>query len=197
MDVQRKVARQECLKGNHEEDYDSNRIAVLAYMFAVPMGVMPIMGTELFSRHAPIVASQILVGKYDYSFHPQLPILLPQGMFNLSIHFTKGNAMNMGQAISSCFSKYATFSGRASRSEYWYFYLFYVIIRIVTLIVDGTQYGTFGIIVSLAFFLPGLAAVVRRLHDVGKSGWFILIPFYGVILLFFPSEGDNKYGSAS
>jgi uncharacterized membrane protein YhaH (DUF805 family) len=112
-------------------------------------------------------------------------------------HFTKGNAMNMGQAISTCFSKYATFSGRASRSEYWYFYLLYVIVYFVAGFVDPTSNGILTNLVLLAFVLPLLSAAVRRMHDVGKSGWFLLIPIYGFILAVSGSTGDNQYGPAS
>ena len=62
---------------------------------------------------------------------------------------------------------YAQFEGRASRSEYWWFYLFTVL---VTAVADMFG-GTLGNLASLAFFLPGLALLVRRLHDVGRSGW--------------------------
>ena len=102
----------------------------------------------------------------------------------------------MGSAISACFSKYATFSGRATRSEYWYFVLFNVIVSIGGVILD-TAIGTSFIqnLFTLALFLPGLAVAVRRMHDVGKSGWFMLIPFYNLILVCTASTGDNQYGA--
>lgn len=104
----------------------------------------------------------------------------------------------MGNAIAACFSKYATFSGRASRPEYWFFYLFYMIAYVAGMILDstaGTQYIQLLLIVPL--WLPQLSAGVRRMHDVGKSGWFLLIPIYNLVLLC--SEGStesNKYGDA-
>ena len=100
--------------------------------------------------------------------------------------------MTFGQAIPSCMGKYATFSGRASRSEFWWFYLF------TTLMYWGAQiagYFTFpfgsgmgeiiSFLVSLVFLLPGLAAGSRRLHDTGRSGWWQLLWFtiIGIILL--------------
>lgn len=118
-------------------------------------------------------------------------------MFNFITHFTKGNAMNMGQAISTCFSKYATFSGRASRSEYWYFYLLYVIVYFVVSLVDPTSNGILTNLVLLAFALPLISSLARRMHDVGKSGWFMLIPIYGFILAVTASTGDNQYGPAN
>ena len=92
---------------------------------------------------------------------------------------------------------YAQFEGRASRSEYWWFYLF-------TLLAGGVAdrlSGTVGDIASLVFLLPSLALAVRRLHDVGRSGWWFLIIFTFVGIPFFfyllvrPSDaGANKYG---
>ena len=102
----------------------------------------------------------------------------------------------MGNAISACFSKYATFTGRASRSEFWYFYLFYMILYIVGAIVGasaGSQFIQYLFILPL--WLPFIAVAIRRMHDVGKSGWFYLIPFYDIVLLCTPSNpGSNKYG---
>ena len=102
----------------------------------------------------------------------------------------------MGSAISSCFTKYATFSGRATRSEFWLFYLFYIIIYIVGAIVGavvGSQFVMYLFILPL--FIPFLAAAVRRMHDVGRSGWFYLVPIYNIILLCSASSpGSNKYG---
>lgn len=102
----------------------------------------------------------------------------------------------MGNAISACFSKYATFSGRATRSEYWFFYLFYAIMLLVGMILDSAAGTTFiYYIIVLALFLPTFAASVRRIHDAGKSGWFILVPIYNLVLLCTPSVGDNEYGA--
>ena len=114
---------------------------------------------------------------------------------------------------------YANFSGRARRREYWMFTLVYVIILIACTGLDnvlGTLfmmdagplgeismgYGWIYTICGLIHFIPGLALAVRRLHDVGKSGWFyliFLIPFIGAVwlLVLFCLEGkkeDNKYG---
>jgi uncharacterized membrane protein YhaH (DUF805 family) len=102
----------------------------------------------------------------------------------------------MGNAISACFKKYATFSGRASRSEYWFFYLFYIIAFIVGMIVAGAV-GSSSVqyLFILPLWLPLFAAGIRRIHDTGRSGWFILVPIYNLILMFTPSNpGTNKYG---
>ena len=101
--------------------------------------------------------------------------------------------MNFTQAITTCMGKYGTFSGRASRSEYWWFYLFLVMISWGSIIVSGTMFSPNDLmfeilpnIVSLVFIVPALAASSRRLHDIGKSGWWQLlwiIPIIGWILL--------------
>jgi len=102
----------------------------------------------------------------------------------------------MGNAISVCFKKYATFSGRASRSEFWFFYLFYIIVYIFGSIVGaavGSSMLVYLFIVPL--WLPQLAAGIRRMHDVGRSGWFMLVPVYNIILACTASNpGTNKYG---
>ena len=107
--------------------------------------------------------------------------------------------------------QYVDFKGRARRSEYWYFSLFSVLISIVLGIIDMTvlgadpfagESGMLGNLYSLAVLLPSLGVLVRRLHDVGKSGWFfliVLIPLIGfiwlLILLFRDSQqGENKWG---
>jgi len=102
----------------------------------------------------------------------------------------------MGNAISVCFKKYATFEGRANRSEFWYFYLFYIIILIIGSAVE-TALGipNLSYLFIIPLWLPQLAVSVRRMHDVDRSGWFILVPIYNLILLCTASSpGSNKYG---
>ena len=106
--------------------------------------------------------------------------------------------------------KYAQFSGRARRKEYWYFTLFNVIFSVVLSFVDG-QTGTWnqesGVgllsgIYSLAVLIPAIAVGVRRLHDTGRSAWWLLIlliPLVGVIIFLVfmvleSQEGENQYG---
>ncbi|WP_335966415.1 DUF805 domain-containing protein [Galbibacter sp. PAP.153] len=95
------------------------------------------------------------------------------------------------------FQKYAEFNGRSRRSEYWYFFLFNMIVSYSLLLgeayINGTRY--LNLVYVIASFIPSLAVGVRRLHDVDKSGWFILVPLYNIILL--ATEGDNgpnQYG---
>ncbi len=109
--------------------------------------------------------------------------------------------------------KYAVFSGRARRKEYWMFVLINALVYIVLFLIDnaaGTVVGEgedrVGIITTiygLAVLIPGLAVSVRRLHDTDRTGWFVLlalIPFVGAIILIVlacqdSTPGDNKYGS--
>ena len=110
--------------------------------------------------------------------------------------------MTFVEAIKDGFGKYVTFSGRSSRSAYWYWVLFAFIVAVVATIIDvaiGSRIVS--VITSLALLLPGLAVGIRRLHDIGRSGWWILIalvPFIGVIVLLVfalqPSEGPNRFG---
>jgi uncharacterized membrane protein YhaH (DUF805 family) len=120
--------------------------------------------------------------------------------------------MSFSQAVSSVLlNKYATFSGRARRSEYWWWYLFITLVGIVASIIDraaGLTYsdltvggGWLATITGIVFLIPTLAVAVRRLHDTGRSGWWLLIgliPVIGffVLLYFFvlDSENDNQYG---
>jgi uncharacterized membrane protein YhaH (DUF805 family) len=91
---------------------------------------------------------------------------------------------------------YVNFEGRARRSEYWYFFLFNVIISVVlTLIGNAVHFAWLANIYSLAVLLPSIAVAIRRMHDVGKSGWFCLIPIYNLVLACTPGTvGDNEYG---
>ncbi|BDR15545.1 aminopeptidase [Vibrio sp. STUT-A11] len=100
--------------------------------------------------------------------------------------------------------KYAVFNGRARRKEYWMFFLFNLLITIVLEIIDGIL-GTalIGAVYGLAVLIPSIAVTVRRLHDIGRTGWWALIgliPILGLIVLiiFAATEGNrgrNEYGS--
>jgi uncharacterized membrane protein YhaH (DUF805 family) len=111
--------------------------------------------------------------------------------------------MGFGQAISAGFSNYVNFRDRASRSEYWYWVLFLIVVEIVGGIVDATLdihmiIGAFGLVT----FLPTLAVAVRRLHDIDRTGWWILlgfIPLIGTIILLIwhctrGTAGPNRFG---
>ncbi len=94
--------------------------------------------------------------------------------------------MTFQDSVKTCFQKYATFNGRASRSEYWWFWL-------VCMVAGYIPYV--GIVISLATLLPVIAAGVRRLHDTGHCGWWIIVPI--VNLVFLATKGQefvNEYG---
>jgi uncharacterized membrane protein YhaH (DUF805 family) len=105
--------------------------------------------------------------------------------------------------------KYGDFSGRARRREYWMFSLFYYLFLGILLFLDSVLglvdneavIGVFSGIYTLALFIPGLAVQVRRLHDTGRSGWWILIgviPVLGLVLLGYMwrpgDDGSNRWG---
>ena len=112
---------------------------------------------------------------------------------------------SFGEAITVCFSKYATFTGRASRSEFWWFNLFWLLMSwgasVTGAITGGPEIGDFASsVVSLAFIIPGLAVGARRLHDINRSGWWQLleITIIGILVLIYwwAQEGNlekNEY----
>lgn len=123
--------------------------------------------------------------------------------------------MSLGESIETCLRNYVTFSGRARRAEYWYFVLFVVLAGIALRIVDGVagtyvggpgdpeSFGVFGMVFSLATFLPWLAVAVRRLHDIDFRGWWMLLSLTVigwlpllVMLCWRGSQGDNRFGPA-
>ncbi len=126
--------------------------------------------------------------------------------------------MTFTQSIRSVISQYAVFAGRASRSEYWYWILGLVLVSIVLSIVEGALVAPLlgfepfaeeagqplNWLFSLIIFIPTLAVAARRLHDMGRSGWWLLIqiiPIVGALVLLWwltrPSDaGENAYGAA-
>jgi len=106
-----------------------------------------------------------------------------------------GGTMSLPKAISTCFSKYADFSGRASRAEFWWWALFGVIAYLVSVFIDPVV----SLIVILGLVLPTLAVSIRRLHDSDRSGWWYLlnfVPFGGLVLLLFYLESGSPYGNS-
>jgi uncharacterized membrane protein YhaH (DUF805 family) len=114
--------------------------------------------------------------------------------------------MGFGEAINICFAKYATFSGRATRPEYWYWVLFTVVAGLVLGIIQFAVWNLGGQILELLFhvaiLIPSIAVAVRRLHDLDRSGWWLLlafVPLVGVIILIVwmctrGTPGANRFG---
>ena len=108
----------------------------------------------------------------------------------------------------TAFQKYAVFSGRARRKEYWRFVLISVVLSLIAAFVDGvmslqsaTPLGAFGLLFTIAIIIPSFSVAVRRLHDLVKSGWWILLSFVpplGFILfiyfMFDGTHGENRFG---
>ncbi|SFE61877.1 DUF805 domain-containing protein [Roseivivax sediminis] len=119
--------------------------------------------------------------------------------------------MDFKVAVQTCFSKYVTFTGRARRSEFWWFVLFIVVGNVIASLLDSLLFGwmtsghtvsILGALFGLAVFLPSIAAGVRRLHDLDRTGWWyllVLIPVIGTLILIFffvqkGTDGANRYG---
>lgn len=175
-------------------------------------------GSENMQKSSPSLSTD---GQAAFCPHCGQPISNPDAVICIGC----GTNLKTGKKISSdgsgsklkikiwyleVLKKYAVFKGRARRKEYWYFTLCNIIISIVLGYIDA-KIGTFslkagvgilGTVYSLAVFIPGLAVFVRRLHDIGKSGWWFflgLVPCVGVLILLFFStkdsqDGENKYG---
>jgi len=106
--------------------------------------------------------------------------------------------MDFKQSVTTCLKKYVEFNGRAGRPEFWWFALACVVAGLAVDLVSGLL----SVLVNLALLLPSLAVGARRLHDMGKSGWFQLLWFIPVlgwaVMIYFlvqPSVGPNQYGA--
>ena len=111
--------------------------------------------------------------------------------------------MDFQTSVKTCFKKYADFSGRALRSEFWWFVLFSLLGGIVSVIIDVMilgysieSNGPINLIFTVALILPGIAVTARRLHDINKSGWWQLIELtiIGILLIIIwnATEGEKK-----
>jgi len=108
--------------------------------------------------------------------------------------------MTFAESIKTCFSKYADFNGRASRSEFWWWVLFVFLVSAATSIVSTVVSGLF----SLSVLLPNIAVAARRLHDSDRSGWLqlvALIPLIGLLLMIYwcvqESKDPNRFGTSA
>ena len=116
--------------------------------------------------------------------------------------------MDFQTSIKTCLNKYAVFSGRASRSEFWFFILFGILGGVIAAIIDtmilGYPYeenGPINLIFSVALIIPSISVTARRLHDINRSGWWQLLWFTiigGILLIIWhATEGEkkkNKFG---
>lgn len=125
--------------------------------------------------------------------------------------------MSFGEAVKSFWSHYATFKGRARRSEYWFIQLFLIVTNLAVAAIDlalmggdvdrfmANGGGIVGLIWIFVTIVPALAVLVRRLHDTDKSGWWVLlglVPFVGGVVLFVftvldSTAGENKHGASA
>jgi uncharacterized membrane protein YhaH (DUF805 family) len=96
--------------------------------------------------------------------------------------------INIIDAVKDGFNRYADFSGLSTRAQYWYFFLATNLATFVGSFMVGEMVGN---LISLVSIIPTIAGAVRRMHDVGKSGWFILVPIYNLILLVTPSNRSD------
>jgi uncharacterized membrane protein YhaH (DUF805 family) len=123
--------------------------------------------------------------------------------------YLSGGPVGFGEAISLAFKNLFAYQGRASRSAYWWFALFaaivYIVIEIIAVVAAGNSLGTrvtLDLLFSIAWLIFGLALAVRRLHDIDRSGWWLLIAFIpfvgGIVLLVFSllpgTRGPNRFG---
>ena len=136
-----------------------------------------------------IVSQKMSIGNFlRYAMRVVLKICVMEGV------------MDLGVSIETCMTKYADFNGRASRSEFWWFFLFNIMVSaVVETISHNEQFST---LLSLALLLPDLAVGARRLHDIGKSGWWQLLMLTGIgfipLLLFWSTDSHkstNVYGA--
>lgn len=113
--------------------------------------------------------------------------------------------MSFSEAVRAGFAHYVRFGGRASRPAFWWWFLFTTLVAIGVTGLDGTVFEESMLLtlaVWLGLFLPSLSVAMRRLHDTGRSGWWLLISFipilgFAVLLVFYLQDGDsadNVYG---
>jgi uncharacterized membrane protein YhaH (DUF805 family) len=115
--------------------------------------------------------------------------------------------MNFGEAITAGFQNYVNFSGRAIRSEFWYWFLFVVLVVIASSVIDAVLFSELELspistLAGLALILPGISISIRRLHDLDRSGWWyllVLVPLVGGIILLIwncirGTVGPNRFG---
>ncbi len=110
--------------------------------------------------------------------------------------------MSISDSVVNVLTNYGDFNGRASRSEFWWFFLASFVAYLITGFIDALVFGfeltdptPISFILQVAIFIPTLTVSVRRIHDHGKSGWYVLMPFYNLYLFIVDGEAiPNAYG---
>ncbi|MEM1161644.1 MAG: DUF805 domain-containing protein [Pseudomonadota bacterium] len=111
--------------------------------------------------------------------------------------------MGFMEAVKSVFARYVDFQGRSPRSEYWWFVLFYILVAIVLSLLSAVVplLGILLLVFYLAIIIPSISVAIRRLHDLDKSGWWLLlsfVPIANLLLLYWAcckgTDGDNQFG---
>jgi len=91
----------------------------------------------------------------------------------------------MLEAIQDGFNRFSDTSGRSTRPQFWYFALFYIIVNFLSSLIFS---DLIDLIMSIAIFIPYLTVAVRRMHDVGRSGWFVIVPIVNLVFLASPTK---------
>ena len=164
--------------------YNGQQVGPMPKEQLVAYGLNP--SSKVWCEGMPNWADASTVADLQPLLYPQQPPYGAQPANNYS------QEIGFGDAIKICFNKFAEFEGRARRSEFWWWYLFTVLVGWIPYI---------GWLASLVFLIPSLAVGARRLHDTGRSGWLqflMLVPCIGSIILIIwwceDSKGDNEYG---
>ena len=91
----------------------------------------------------------------------------------------------MLEAVQDGFKRFSDINGRSTRPQFWYFFVFYIIVSLASSLIFS---DLIDLIVSIAIFIPYIAAAIRRMHDVGRSGWFIIVPIVNLVFLASPTK---------
>ena len=178
--------------------YNGQQVGLMPKEQLVAYGLNP--SSKVWCEGMPNWADASIVADLQPLLYPQQPTMPPhpggyqQPPYNAQPANNYSQEIGFGDAIKICFNKFADFEGRARRSEFWWWYLFTVLIGWIPYI---------GWLASLVFLIPSWAVGARRLHDTGRSGWLqllMLIPCVGNIILIIwwceDSHGDNEYGQS-
>lgn len=123
----------------------------------------------------------------DYRRNQSLPRANSNGLYS--------GVMNLPTAVQSGFRNYKKFSGRASRSEYWWWALFSILVQLVPGFVLGSVGDAAGSVLSLALLVPTIAVAIRRMHDTNHRGWWMLFPIVNFVFAVTKgNEGENRFG---